>query len=216
METITWSNKLAYVVGLLTADGNLSPDGRHMTYVSKDRDLIQSFKDCLELKNKISRKTSGYSKDKVKRYYVMHFGNVRLYNFFTDIGLCPNKSKVLKTLLIPPVYFPDFFRGLIDGDGNIGYFMHPESRHKQFRIRIASGSRAFLEWLNTVVEMRLGVKGSIHTIKRGFHLSYYMQATAKIIDFIYYKKNVIALKRKRRIAALIATREWWNWNTRTA
>ena len=50
---IEWSPKFAYALGLLATDGNLSPDGRHMVFVSKDLDLINIFKECLDLKNKI-------------------------------------------------------------------------------------------------------------------------------------------------------------------
>gem|GEM_PF-6676481 len=37
---IQWSPEFAYVIGLLTTDGNLSPDGRHINFTSKDRELV--------------------------------------------------------------------------------------------------------------------------------------------------------------------------------
>lgn len=48
-----WSTELAYAVGLLTTDGNLSKDGKHINLTSKDLDQIKTFKKCLGLKNKI-------------------------------------------------------------------------------------------------------------------------------------------------------------------
>jgi len=30
-----WSRKLAYAIGLITTDGNLAKDARHMTFVPK-------------------------------------------------------------------------------------------------------------------------------------------------------------------------------------
>jgi len=53
---IKWSPDFAYAIGLLTTDGSLSSDGRHMNLTSKDRGLIEIFKTCLGLKNKIGRK----------------------------------------------------------------------------------------------------------------------------------------------------------------
>jgi len=38
-----WSAELACVVGLIATDGNLSSDGRHMTIVSADYDLLIMF-----------------------------------------------------------------------------------------------------------------------------------------------------------------------------
>ncbi|MBU4311659.1 MAG: hypothetical protein KJ706_02935 [Candidatus Omnitrophica bacterium] len=214
-KSLIWNTNIAYAIGLMTADGNLSSDGRHMTFVSKDLDLIRIFKRCFSLRNKISKKSSGYSKDKNKRYYFVQFGNVRLYNFLKDIGLTPNKSKTIKNLFIPDGYFSDFLRGLIDGDGNIGYFMHPESKLKQFRIRVASGSRDFLEWLNRQINKFLDIRGSIRQVTRAYELCYYKKASKKLVDFIYYKSDIVYLKRKFKIAKLMETREWWNWQTHT-
>ena len=206
MKTITWNNKLAYAVGLLTADGNLSPDGRHMAFVSKDRDLANSFRECLNLRNKISLKASGYNKE--KKYCVIQFGNIKFYNFLTDIGLKPNKSKTIKSLLIPTAYFADFLRGLIDGDGTIDYFMHPESKRKQFRIRIASGSISFLEWLRKMLTMLLNTKGSIKNVTRAYQLCYYKGDSRRIANFMYYTKDVVSLRRKYEKAKLMITRGW--------
>jgi len=49
---IQWSSNFAYAIGLLTTDGNLSKDGRHLNLTSKDKDLINIFKGCLGIKNK--------------------------------------------------------------------------------------------------------------------------------------------------------------------
>ena len=145
MEKVIWSTNFAYALGLITADGNLSPDGRHMAFVSKDLDLIDTFKNYLDLKNRGSLKTSGYSKDPNKKYYVVQFGNARLYRFLKLIGLGPNKSKNIARLFVPRQYFPDFLRGLIDGDGHIHVFKHPESKNLQLNLRVISGSYPFFK-----------------------------------------------------------------------
>jgi len=48
-----WTPKLAYIIGLLTTDGNLSKDGRHITMRSSDVQLLKTFKKCLNLPYKI-------------------------------------------------------------------------------------------------------------------------------------------------------------------
>lgn len=200
-QNITWNFKLAYAIGLLTADGNLSPDGRHMTFVSKDVDLINIFKNCLGLKNKISFKSGGYSPQKEK-YYFIQFGNVKLYNFLMEIGLRPNKSKNIKALLIPPVYFPDFLRGLIDGDGHIHFFKHPESQFLQLNLRIISGSHSFLNWLNKCINIYFGIDGRIRKVCRAHELNYYKKDSKEIFKKIYYTKRVPCLRRKFKVARL--------------
>ena len=206
MKNIVWNNKFAYAVGLLTADGNLSPDRRHMAFVSKDIELMHMLKKCLGIENKISIKSSGYCKN--RKYHVIQFGNVKLYNFLTDIGLKPNKSKTIKSLLIPPAYFADFLRGLIDGDGTIDYFMHPESRKKQFRIRIFSASEYFLKWLKRTLSIQLNIKGSVKKATRVYQLCYYKRDSCRIANFMYYKSNPAFLQRKYENAKPMIMREW--------
>src|SRR3990172_11961813 len=57
----TWSPDLAYIVGLLAPDGNLSPDGRHICFVSRDLQLIQTLASILHLNNRVGIKLGGYA-----------------------------------------------------------------------------------------------------------------------------------------------------------
>ena len=111
-----WSPGLAYVVGIIATDGNLSPDGRHINITSKDEEMVQTVKKLLRLENKIGKKARGYSND--KKYFVFQFGDINFYEFLISIGLMPAKSKILKAVDIPSLFFRDFLRGCIDGDGN--------------------------------------------------------------------------------------------------
>src|SRR3989344_2319364 len=55
LQKYEWTPELAYVVGLITTDGCLPPDGRHLTFSSCDIQLIETFKKVLKLKNKIGK-----------------------------------------------------------------------------------------------------------------------------------------------------------------
>lgn len=121
-DEIKWSPNLAYVTGLISTDGNLSIDKRHIDFTSKDIQLIKTFKKCLGLKNKIGLKTSGFSD---KKYPHVQFGDVRLYKWFLSIGLTVKKSKTIGKLKIPKKYFFDFLRGHFDGDGSCYSYWDP-------------------------------------------------------------------------------------------
>lgn len=101
-----WSANLAYVIGLITTDGNLSKNGRHISLASKDIEQIKTFAEILGLKNKIGLKRSSYNPS--GKYYQIQFGNVKLYRFLQSIGLTPNKTKTVGSLNIPNNYFADF------------------------------------------------------------------------------------------------------------
>jgi hypothetical protein len=42
-KNFDWSAELAYIIGLLTTDGNLSNDGRHIIMRSSDLQLLNTF-----------------------------------------------------------------------------------------------------------------------------------------------------------------------------
>lgn len=197
----TWRPELAYAVGIITSDGNLSPSGRHINITSKEVEVVEKIKSILSLDNKIGQKSRGGSKE--KRYYVLQFGDINFYEFLLSIGLTPAKSKTIKSVNIPGEYFPDFLRGCIDGDGSIGYFMHPESKYPQWKLRLCSASFEFLKWIQKEIEIRLKIRGgNIYTpSKKSINiLSFGKEDTRKILNFMYYKRRIPALKRKLKIA----------------
>lgn len=194
LESINWSSNLAYAVGLLTADGNLSKDGRHIEFCSKDKELVSNFKRSLRLTNKICFKRR--SKDSDKKYFRIQFGNVKFYRFLSEIGLFPRKSLILESLLIPREFFAHFLRGLFEGDGSIYAFRHPESQYPQLRVRIISGSKEFLIWLRDSIRKFLRVNGIIRSVPRANELCFYMGDSIKIVNYIYKERDGLCLRRK--------------------
>lgn len=191
---IEWNKNFAYAVGLLTADGCLSIDGRHLDFMSKDEEQVMNFKRCLNLKNKIGK--GSRDSEKIKRYYRLQFGDVKFYKFLQSIGLNPHKSLTIKKVKIPDRFFADFLRGLFDGDGNFNIFNHPESQHPQIRVRFASGSPEFLRWLQSKINYKLKTRGYKTKAQRGEYLEYAKGDSLKILKFMYYSPSVVYLSRK--------------------
>ena len=196
-----WTHNFAYAVGLIASDGNLSPDLRHINITSKDREMLVMMKDILKLENKIGRKARGGSK--MKKYYVLQFGSKNFFEFLLSIGLTPAKSKTMNALLIPDLYFLDFFRGCMDGDGNINEFQHPESAQIQLRIGLSSASKEFLLWVHKKIRTLNTVRGgwidkrpykSVYTLRFG------KQDSIKIMQAMYHSKARYFLKRKHKTA----------------
>ncbi len=196
----TWDSNLAYVVGVIASDGNLSPDLRHLNITSLDYEMIQNCKNCLGISNKIGKKSRGGSKD--KKYFVLQFGDKNFFDFLLSIGLTPKKSLTLGPLKIPQKYYFDFLRGCIDGDGNISVSKHPESKNIQLRIRLCSGSITFLEWVH-LMNIKYGkiTGGYFQKSKRSsvYLLSYGKCDSMTLLLRLYYDINVVCLNRKREI-----------------
>ncbi len=193
----SWSTKLAYAVGLITTDGCLSKDGRHINLTSKDKDQICTFKKCLGIKNKVGLKTGGFVKN--KKYYNLQFGDVLFYRFLLDIGLTSAKSKTLKSLKIPNKYFADFLRGSLDGDGTFySYWDKRWASSFLFYLGFISASLEHLEWLQNKIYFLYKTKGHLNksSNNKAYQLKYAKTEAEVIIKKIYYLPNIPKLDRK--------------------
>lgn len=194
-KTYRWSDRLAYAVGLLASDGNLSSDERHINLTSKDVEQLDNFKECLSLKSKVGTKSGGFSDSK---YYYIQFSDVSLYDFLIRAGLTPKKSLTLGSLKIPKKYFFSFLRGSLDGDGCCyAYFDKRWKSSYMIYLQFSSASNEHLDWLNSMIENLLGFKGKIKKATRAFNLTFAKKSSIMLIKSMYKNKNCIALSRKR-------------------
>jgi hypothetical protein len=192
---------LWYLVGLITSDGNLSKDGRHIDITSKDSGFLETLVEKFKISNKVCVKNKGTNKE-AKRIQI---ANKNFYDFLVSIGLMPNKSLIISEIKIPKIYFVDFLRGLIDGDGCIRSWTHPTNLHEQWSLRVYSGSKKFITWLRHTIEIYLGCKGRIHpefkaAWKKPVYTLKYGKIAAKVILKNCYNKGAFGMGRKIDLA----------------
>lgn len=194
---MTWSSNLAYAVGLITTDGSLSIDGRHINLTSKDIEQLETFAKILDLQNKIGIKKSSFNPN--GKYFQIQFGNVKLYRFLLRIGLMPNKTKILGSLKIPDKYFADFLRGHLDGDGCTYSYWDPRWKSSfMFYTVFMSASKDHLKWIQEKTETLFHIKGRLTFHGRSyFHLRFAKGESIRLMKLIYYKSNFPCLGRKR-------------------
>lgn len=205
-----WTPELAYAVGLIVTDGNLSPDGRHMTMRSSEKSLLETFKKCLNLKNIISKTHhEGFAK---RPCYRIQFGNIQFYRWLLNIGLTPNKSLTVDTLKIPAKFLRDFLRGHLDGDGAVVLYKDTYGRYKDkqyinMRIytKFISASEKHIRWIHRTIKRHLHLKGAlIHnkgkTRREMWEIKFAKHESLKLLRQLYYKPGLPALARKQEIA----------------
>ncbi len=194
---IKWSPEFAYALGLLTTDGCLSIDGRHIELTSKDEDQLKNFLKCLGSRVKISLKHSGSG----KQYKRVQIGDVNFYKFLLSIGLMPRKTKIISKVKIPKIYFFDFLRGHFDGDGSFYSYWDPRWRSSfMFYTIFVSASKNHIDWLQDAIFGFLGINGRIAKSVNDstYQLRYAKKESLKLLPRMYYDKNVICLLRKRK------------------
>ncbi|MEX0594846.1 MAG: LAGLIDADG family homing endonuclease [Patescibacteria group bacterium] len=192
-----WRPDLAYIIGLIATDGSLSIDGRHISLTSKDKEQLENFSRILSLKNTIGTKFSSYKKE--KKYYVIQFGSVSFYRFLLSLGLTPNKTKTIGKLKIPRKYFRDFLRGHLDGDGCTYSYWDPRWKSSfMLYTDFVCASREHLEWVRDEIKAVVNIEGRITFAgKSTYHLRLAKKHSIKLFQFMYYKKGLPCLERKR-------------------
>lgn len=200
---VLWSPDIAYAVGLMASDGCLSSDGRHFTFVSKDKEQIDNLRNCLNITAHVSRKPSGRPGDR-NLYHRLQWGDVVLYDFLLNLGLTANKSLTLGALKIPDNYFFDFLRGSFDGDGCFYSYFDPRLKSSfMFYLVFTSASFKHVSWIQKTLQRLSNVGGHMTTTKSKenrhdfYQLRYAKKETLRLLPALYPKKDGRFLSRKR-------------------
>ena len=193
---ILWSPNLAYAIGLLTTDGCLSSDGRHIDMSSIDLEQLENFSLCFGKSYKITSKKSGSGKISLR----IQFSDVFLYRFLQKVGLTPHKSRTIEAVDLPEEYFFDFLRGHFDGDGT--FYTYKDKRWKNsqmFYLCFVSSSEKHIVWIRQMIKSLTGIKGSLTKARNNstYQLKYAKKESVVLIGKLYYNQSVVSLSRKR-------------------
>ncbi|HEX6976745.1 MAG TPA: LAGLIDADG family homing endonuclease [Patescibacteria group bacterium] len=210
---IRWSSDVAYAVGLITTDGNLSSDGRHIILTSTDKQLLKTFAYCLNKKNKISINPPSSIGRKIA--YHIQIGDTTLYEWLQKLGITQRKSLTIGELQIPKKFLRDFVRGHLDGDGSIVHYIDKYNTYLNSRyvydrlfVFLMSCSKNHIEWLREKIQEDQGLHGSF-LIQRSkyqlgksfsYRIKFSTKEAKKLLNWIYYRNNLPKLERKFKIA----------------
>ncbi|MBM3272668.1 hypothetical protein FJY94_05370 [Candidatus Kaiserbacteria bacterium] len=192
---LEWSPDFAYAIGLLTADGCLSKDGRHIDLTSVDIEQALLYKKCLGIDTKISTKHSSAG----NRAHCVQFSDVLFYQFLMGIGLSPAKSKTLTSVSVPGEYFRDFLRGYFDGDGSSYSYQDPVFPNSfRFCISFTSASPRFVSWLQDRIAEDVGVRGFVSKNSNTpyVQLKFAKADSVRLSAYMYYADDLPRLERK--------------------
>lgn len=191
---IKWTSNFTYAIDLITSDGSFNSDRRHIWFSSAEEEMLIKFKNALNLNNKIGRYARGGEKE--TRYFYLSFGGKIFYQFLNRIGIFSAKSKTIRSVAVPAKHFPDFLRGLFDGDGSFYTFQDKRWPNSfSFKLSIASASIDFIQWLKLKLT-KYGVKGYLHKGAGVWNLEYVKGDTKKLYSLMYYSDKILYLNRK--------------------
>jgi len=181
-----------YVLGLICADGNVckSSYAVSISLHKDDNDLLIDISEKMKSSYKIYFPPN-------KNMSVLHLESKPLHNDLVKLGIMPNKSKILKCPEISEEFFPDFIRGVFDGDGTV--------KVKQKRCKICSASKDFINGLSKIlksmkIEHRLYNEPYVYNgIKTDFYTVTIMRRKdVKKLYHLMYDNASLYMKRKKK------------------
>lgn len=203
---------MAYVLGLLFADGNLL-DSRissrtcYFGLTSKDLTLIHDIKSILNSKHRIYEKPAGWMKIRDKTYfhqkvYRLRIGSKKMCSDLLLLGLTPNKSLSMKMPDVPEPFYGYFLRGYFDGDGCVNVHILRNKLSPSIQIIFVSGSLAFLDKAKLMIESltKIRVHNKVYRGTGAFYLRYKGRAALTVLSYMYQDLTAVPyLERKYKI-----------------
>ncbi len=196
----TWSSKMAYILGFITADGCVDEEYRLQISLNTKDTCVLDF-----IKSEI-RPTSKYiyrnqkNGDKVYPQVCLSIYSKPLVLSLNKLEVIPRKTNHEKLPNIPEEFKGDFLRGLFDGDGSIltHYDKRWENNISQV-YQISSGATPFLENVKEVLGMSYGYVSN-HSNHMGNWANWKVYKSAHIQDIynlMYKDPNSFCLLRKK-------------------
>jgi hypothetical protein len=201
MPTWEWTPAIAYAVGLIATDGNLSPSGRHISVSSAEREVLETFLRCVDRRAKIGIVKGGYGGHGLR----VQIGDVGLYRWLGSIGLTPRKSLTLGSINVPDDVLAHLLRGLVDGDGSImdiTYNGSGKAKGRKYRtllVRFNTASREHAYWVRERIRANYGLSGGLWCEDGMYQLTYGKRASLKLLPLLYPAADVPCIRRKREV-----------------
>ncbi len=183
-----WSSQMAYVLGFACADGNVY-------FSTLAWDLSDKFESNKILLEKINYAfSSTYPIRKRKASHRLRLNSSILTGDLREMGIMPNKKKILKFPNVPDEFLRDFIRGFLDGDGWVS-IRSRENCLKEFSIGFSNGSLDFMNVLIKKLGDNVSLSGhNLRTRKKitpndvktiTYQLEYYSHNAFKLIKYLY-------------------------------
>jgi intein-encoded DNA endonuclease-like protein len=198
-----WSRGMAYILGFIAADGNVSWEEQKgcytmtITAAEKDKDHLEKIRFLLK-----STKPLLYSES--TKSYRLIVNSKEICRDLINFGIIPRKSLTIRFPKLSDDYLQDYIRGYIDGDGSLKYFKRSKSPY--FELSICSGSLDFIKQLEEKIFNKLGTHSRIsktscyilrYSCTRGLKLAAWIYKDSDFYLVRKYKKYEEALRSRK-------------------
>lgn len=213
----SWSQDMAYVLGLTVTDGNVKKDGTAFSVELKveDANVLEKVKAVMRFSGKLHEtkprgglRLTGKLAGQVVRSTgsrKLVVGSRYIVKHLAALGVHPNKS--LREVLppVPKEFMKDFLRGFFDGDGGVADWIDERRKNKPTAlVSYFCGNLYILCNIRGILYNELGVDGSISegaVCEDGsmlHQLTYGKEDGLKVCSWLYSSPSNLFLDRKKK------------------
>lgn len=189
-----WTENSAYILGYTMADGHIRAPKRSLHYhiQSKDIEILEFIRDELAPESPIRDCKNGSIE--------LGISSIYLCDKLAEYNIVPQKSCKEHLPFVPWQYRGHYLRGLMDGDGTLGYYVCKKRTNARISFNLYSGGPEFLEEVRS--ELGKGY-GNVYTYPCGKYLSHrwcvFRKDDAMELMGEMYDQGGFSLSRKRKV-----------------
>ncbi len=175
-----WTNKMAYVLGIILTDGNVGTDNGHISISMKEDDHLKKIKKMLHAGHPVRY-------DKQIDLYTLGFTRGNMADSLLKLGITSKKSLKVNFPDVPDQFLSHFIRGVFDGDGSV--FFEPRCKKSPLRVSFTSGSKTFITALESKLHSHAGLRKkniyNLHRVRTSYYMRYCHTDCLEFFDYIY-------------------------------
>lgn len=195
----TQSHDMAYILGLLAADGNVSKKENQisLSLIAEDKELLEQINRKLCNSRPIKEYTISTEPQR-KPMAKLQFWSKTIKDDLAVYSIVPQKTNKLKPpFFLKEEYWIDYIRGYFDGDGSV-YTVGENT----IGFNIVGVSKEMIEWIRQVLANKYNITNNgLYTEQNKdkqiiYKTVYYGNKLRQIYD-IFYNSNSLYMKRKK-------------------
>ncbi len=200
-----WSEEMAYVLGWLFSDGNVTAKREfRLKLAVKDKEILEKISSALSSGYPITiMKQLVPSRKYMATYALMRICSSKMCNDLIKLGCVPNKMHKFRMPEMPPRFLRHFIRGYFDGDGSIMF-----NRPNVIKLSFVGSNEQFMSNLAEVLHKELKIPSNFKKTGKNLWASFYYGDNARRICFWMYEDcgNLFLARKKNRFVGHLRKR----------